>query len=294
MKSYPHSIRVISCACGLGAGVPGCELAPEALRQSPFTAKLPFTLDWGNTHHVNGQLRGMKAMPMVAEVCQSLAGDVYQTVKDQIPFLMLGGDQSCSVGTWSGAASALHEVQGRLGLVWIDAHMDAHTPETTESGNIHGMPLAALLGFGDKKLTQLFSAENKFSPSSVCLIGIRSYEQGEADLLRRLGVKIFFMEEVSARGIQSVLQEACSHVLQNATILGISLDVDGITPEDAPGVGTPVENGIDAVRLMKALTECTQQYPFIGAEIVEFNPTLDVDHKTERLVVDLINALYKG
>ncbi len=287
------SITVLGAALGVGAGKQGCEQAPELLVTSPLLHDCHLPLRFA-TIHKNEQtnVHGMAAMSAIAAFDTALAKDTAEAVANNKPFLVFGGDQSISVGTWSGAASSCHARGESLGLIWIDAHMDSHTPDTTESGNIHGMPLAALMGLGDRQLTQCYQPQVKLKPEKVCLIGIRSYEAGEADLLEHLGVRIFFIEEVRLRGIQAILLEARQHVTCYAQSFGISIDLDGLSPLDAPGVGTPVEPGIPLKEFLPALHECAQSPQFIGAEIVEFNPSLDVDQKTEHCVAQVVQALY--
>src|SRR5665213_879539 len=156
---------------------------------------------------------------------------------------VVGGDHSCAIGTWSGVYDAMHHL-GDIGLIWIDAHMDSHTPETTPTNHIHGMPLACLLGYGYPTLTGVLHAAPKFKPENVCLIGVRSYEKGEAALLKHLNVRVFFMEEVQERGFEVVLAEAVQHVNQHTIGYGITLDIDAVDPLEAPGVDVPEPEGI--------------------------------------------------
>jgi arginase len=200
----------------------------------------------------------------------------------------LGGDHSCAIGTWSGAASAL---QGPLGLIWVDAHLDSHTPESSPSKNIHGMPLATLLGYGDPTLTGIQNAKPKILPENVVLIGIRHYEPAEHELLSTLGVKIFYMEDITEMGLDAVMTSALAIITEKTEAFGISVDVDGIDPLDAPGVGYREPNGIPAFDLLKSLKLLIQNKAFIGAEIAEFNPERDIEHKTEKLIIDLISLL---
>jgi arginase len=203
---------------------------------------------------------------------------------------VIGGDHSCALGTWSGVYDAYHQ-QGDIGLIWFDAHMDAHTPETTPSGHIHGMPVAALLGFGYPTLTSIAKDAPKFKPQNVCYIGVRSYESGEAELLKKLNVKVYYMEEVLRRGFQEILQEAVYHVSQHTVGYGLSLDLDGIDPRDAPGVDVPEPNGVRAEDLMLALPMITNDPRLLLTEIVEFDPTRDRDRMTEKLFAALIEIL---
>ncbi|MGH8507495.1 MAG: arginase, partial [Gammaproteobacteria bacterium] len=200
---------------------------------------------------------------------------------------VIGGDHSCAIASWSAAASAL---RGPLGLVWIDAHMDSHTPATSPSGALHGMPLAILLGFGPPELTDLLYPGAKLRPENVCLVGVRSYEPEEAELLHCLGVRVITMDEVRARGLMRSLGEAFAIVSCGTAVVGLSIDLDAIDPEDAPGVGTPARNGLRGLALVEGLRRLAPQPVLV--EIAEFNPLHDRKNKTARLVIDLLAACW--
>jgi len=201
--------------------------------------------------------------------------------------LILGGDHSMAIGTWSGVKAAIGDED--MGLIWIDAHMDAHTPETSPSLNVHGMPLAALLGQGEGRFTKLEGISPKLKPENLCLIGIRSFEQGEEDLLKRLGVRVYFMEEVKERGFATVFEEARSRLV--ARRFGLSIDVDGFDPEEAPGTGTPEAFGLQLKDAKNALHGLSQDPAFLALEITEFNPHRDINNKTCQLVWQLVATI---
>ena len=207
--------------------------------------------------------------------------------------IVLGGDHSCAIGTWSGAAAAL-AARGPLGLVWIDAHMDSHTRATSSSGRPHGMPLAALLGHGEARAIAAQSAsiavEGHLDPRYVSLVGVRSHEPEEAELLARLGVKVFGQDQVDARGVALVLADAVAIARAAAGGYGISVDLDAVDPDEAPGVGTPVAGGLGGRDLVAALGACCGDAGYAALEIVEYNPHRDVDNRTARLVEDMIVA----
>ncbi len=204
----PHQprIEIIGAASGHGAPDPRCADAPAALRAAGLLPRLRaagIIATWRATVRPS-PAHSRLPLTAVAQVCRDLARHAEAAVaRGSLP-LVLGGDHSCAIGTWKGIAKA---TSGPLGLIWIDAHMDAHTPQTTESGRLHGMPLAALLGHGDETLTGIASGA-RLDPRHVCLIGVRSFEAGEAALLRRLGVRIFPMREVRQRGFDATLREA--------------------------------------------------------------------------------------
>ena len=202
--------------------------------------------------------------------------------------VVLGGDHSCAIGTWKGIASALAP-RGPLGLVWIDAHMDAHTPETTPSGMLHGMPLACLLGRGDPRLALEPAAA--LDPRRLCLVGVRSFESGEAALLERLGVRVFPMREVARRGLVPVMDEALAIARSGSGGYGISLDLDAIDPRDAPGVGTAVRDGIRGSDIRGVFARLADDPLLAALEIAEYNPARDRNGLTARLVQDVVLAL---
>jgi len=236
---------------------------------------------------VHNRKQQADALNDIATLSNTLAQSTQQSLLNNHFFLTLGGDHTAAIGSWSGAAHVINN----LGLIWFDAHMDSHTVETTQSNNIHGMPLAILLGHGEKKLTTILSNQPKLKPDNVVLIGVRSYESGETALLKKLGVKIFFMEDIKTQGMKAVISESIKTVTQNTDAFGISIDLDGFDPIDAPGVGTAEKNGVRAAIFLSEFSAITTHPKLIGMDIVEFNPTLDVNHKTEKLTLKLIRCL---
>ena len=198
--------------------------------------------------------------------------------------VVIGGDHSIAIGTWNGVAKAK---KNPLGLIWIDAHMDGHTNETTPSGAYHGMPLAALLGHGEKEIAQLLRPEPVLLPENVVLIGVRAYEEGEALLLEKLGVRIYFIEEVKERGLFRVVQEAIDRI--KTPHLGLSIDLDAIDPEEAPGVGSPEANGLSSDELIKALSLFEERVE--AFELVEYNPERDIKFKTREIAYKILDAV---
>jgi len=207
--------------------------------------------------------------------------------------VVVGGDHACAIGTWSGVRAALAPHQA-MGLIWVDAHMDSHVPKTSPTGALHGMPVACLLGYGDTALTTLAGPSPKLRPGQVCLIGVRSFEGGERALLERLGVRVFFMEEVRARGFAAVWDEAVGHVSRDTAGYGVSIDLDAIDPGDAPGVGTPERAGIAADDLIEAVRRGHGDPRLLAVEIAEYNPHQDHDRLTLRLLRRLICAAVAG
>jgi arginase len=226
------------------------------------------------------------SFPLVCAFNEKLAHAVEDAVNRGLFPLVIGGDHSIAAGTWKGVRQA---VRKPLGLLWIDAHMDAHVPETSPSGAWHGMPLAALMGYGKEEW-----AAPVLRPEHVALVGVRSYEDGEAALLDALRVRVYKIEEVRRKGLKSVLEEATARVSQAAGGFGVSLDLDVIDPSEAPGVGSPEPGGVSAAELIRALAGMRRKEALRGLEIVEYNPQRDVQRKTFSLVAPLAEALLGG
>ncbi|MEI6628994.1 MAG: arginase [Alphaproteobacteria bacterium] len=208
------------------------------------------------------------------------------SLKKNIP-LIFGGDHSIAIGTWKGIKAAFPNED--IGLIWIDAHMDAHTPNTSPSLNFHGMPLAVLLGYGDPSLTNLKFIGPAIKAKHTFLIGTRSYEEDEALLLKYLGVKIYHIKEVKSRGFHTVFNEALS--LLSDQKFGISIDVDGFDPQEAPGTGMPVSYGLKIKEVITSLHGIFNNPSFIGLEIVEYNPYKDRNSVTCQLIWELVNLI---
>lgn len=289
--THTQVLSLYGYACGIAAGDQGCADGPVVLQKSNFLAQLEqesIKAHWDAMLHPQSDT----ALTAVTDLSKRLANLTYQAVQTKKPFTVFGGDHSCAIGTWSGVAAALAD-KGPMGLIWIDAHMDSHTPESSESGNIHGMPAACLLGHGAPELTQILSAQPKLKPENLCLIGIRSYEPGEADLINRLGVRVYYMDEIHRRGILPIMQEAVSLVTKNTAGYGVTIDLDSMDPDQVPGVGTPEPDGMHAEELFTALSQCVRgDKRLLGTEIAEFNPHHDQNHKTIKIIEQLVLSLY--
>ena len=284
-----RQVELIGAAWGLGGAHPACADAPAHLMPL-LEARLR---DCGMAPNAGPVLapsaRERRRQHAVSRLCQNLAGAVAQARRgDRLP-CVIGGDHSCAAGTWAGVARTM---QGSLGLVWIDAHMDAHTPGTSHTGRLHGMPLAWLLGENDDALYGL--SAGVLEPSHVCLIGVRSFEPEEAERLQRLGVRVIHMDEVQRRGLDATLEEAFAIAADGTEMYGISIDLDAVTPTEAPGVGTPVNDGLPALHLVRTVGELGGGDRLAGVEIVEYVPPLDPDGRTARVAVDLAAAALCG
>lgn len=286
------SLNLFGFASGIAANNTDCALGPWYLYYHPelFSA-LAIHVHWQAMIQTTSEARQREALPLVQDNLEKLGQAILPFAKKSKPFCVIGGDHSSAIGTWSAVAHA-NRTKGDIGLIWIDAHMDSHTPDTSLSQNIHGMPVAHLLGEGIPSLCEMFDCYPKIKPENLCVIGVRSYEPAEAVILSRLGVKIFFMDEIKQRGLQAVLKEACTLVSSATCGFGISLDMDAIDPTDAPGVGCPELNGIDGATLVSALHSIKHTPSLLGLELTEFNPIRDQGGKTAQLLVNLIHAVY--
>ena len=285
-------VAVIGVASGYGAGDPACQDGSEVIRALRFLSDLEAVDDglyWDEP--IRLALPGpVNALDAVENIAGQLADRVGQHLEQGDFPLVIGGDHSCAIGTWSGVKRALGE-SARLGLIWIDAHMDSHTMATSATRHIHGMPLASLLGQGDPRLSGVAGAGAKLLPQDVCLIGVRSFEADEVILLRQLGVRVYFMHEVRRRGLSEVFAEALCRVAAHTRGYGISIDLDALDPAEGPGVGTPVPGGLLRTDMTDALALARGDVRLRAVEIVEYNPYRDEHFVTARAVHDLCRSL---
>lgn len=283
-------LSVIGAASGAGAPDPGTAGGPDALRRARVFHDTPLQhVEWDAILRVP---RAARDTPLhaVAALDAALAAEVERVLSAGRFPLVVGGDHSCAIGTWSGVNRAL-AAKGPLGLIWIDAHMDSHTFATTPSGQIHGMPLAVLLGHGEAALTAIDGTGAKLRPEHVCLIGVRSFETGEAALLDRLGVRVFTMDAVRARGLPAVFADALAIAKHGTAGFGVSIDLDALDPAEEPGVGTPVPGGLCRAELVEALAHLRDDPAFVAMEIVEYNPRHDRGHATADAAGALVEAV---
>lgn len=285
-------VAVIGVASGYGAGDPACQDGSEVIRALRFLSDLEAVdagLHWDEPIRL-ALPHPADALDAVENIAVQLADRVGQHLEQGDFPLVIGGDHSCAIGTWSGVKRALG-ASARLGLIWIDAHMDSHTMATSATRHIHGMPLASLLGRGDPRLAAVAGAGAKLLPEDVCLIGVRSFEADEVVLLRQLGVRVYFMHEVRRRGLSEVFAEALCRVAAQTRGYGISIDLDALDPAQGPGVGTPVPGGLLRAEMTDALALAQGDERLLAVEIVEYNPYRDEHFVTARAVHDLCRSL---
>ncbi len=288
-----RNIATVGVASGQAGQHAGCWRGPIVLRNSPGLKRCcdaqGLRLVWHALLEADERAGKLNA---VAGLCRQAARFASALVRQGQPFLFLGGDHSTAMGVWQGVMGAL-PAGGRLGLIWIDAHMDAHTFETTPSGNVHGMPLAGLLGQGDRLLTRIYGGTRHLGPDNLRLIGVRSFEPAEQRLLDRLGVRVIPMAELRGTGaLRQCLVEAVAQLSCQSDFLGISIDLDAIDPQDAPAVGVPAPGGIAGDELVAALAAIAGNPRLVGMEIAEFCPRHEREEKTVQLIGALIAALY--
>lgn len=279
-----RKIDLITYACGHGAKIKSCADAAVFLRKSNLDKSIKNST-WLEVFYSDESNK--EARELVADYCNDLCKKTENSVaKGNFP-LIFGGDHSMAMGSWSGVASAL---DGNLGLIWFDAHMDSHTPETSHSGAYHGMPLATLLGQGDDRLCSI-GKNPALKAQNICLIGIRSYEKEEKQLLDSLGVRVFYMDEIEQKGLEFVTGRALEIVSKNTQGFGVTVDIDVIDPVDAPGTGSKEHGGIKLDNMVKSLEMMKNNDHLMAIEIAEFNPNLDQNNKTYDLIISLLKAV---
>ncbi|RAL22099.1 arginase [Thermoflavimicrobium daqui] len=295
MKKKP--ISIIGMPLDLGQGRRGVDMGPSAIRYATAQdelIKLGYEVeDLGDilTSSPESSViehQNLKYLKEVSLACEQLADSISKVVeRDRFP-LVFGGDHSIAIGTIAGVAKHYEN----LGVIWYDAHGDLNTGETSPSGNIHGMSLAASLGIGHPALVRCGGYAPKVRPENVVLVGIRELDQGEKELIRELGIRVFTMHEIDRLGMARVMDEAIHIVSKNTDGVHLSLDLDGLDPKDCPGVGTPVPGGISYRESHLAMEMLAEANKITSAEFVEVNPILDQSNQTAKVAVALIGSLF--
>lgn len=292
----PRPLRVIGVPLDLGASRRGVDMGPSALRIAGLGAALTalgFDVeDLGNVsvpqRETLARAEGQPELRAITGVCRELAGMTAATVRDGGFPLVLGGDHSLAAGSVAGVASALADRDERLGLVWLDAHADLNTPETSATGNVHGMPVAHLLGLGDPDFSGLSSVRPAVRPEHVAMVGLRDLDPPEQAAIRRLGIAAYTMRDIDERGLHAVLREAIARVSDGTAGIHVSCDADWIDPSEAPGVGTPVRGGATYREAHLAMEMLADTGRVVSMDFVELNPTLDRHNATAALGIELI------
>ncbi len=292
----PRKIRVIGVPLDLGQSRRGVDMGPSAVRVAGLEARLEglghVVEDGGNISVAIAEQKKegdphAKYLKEITATCTKHAELVVKTLEAGKVPVVLGGDHSVAAGTVAGIAE-FHRRQGqKIGLVWIDAHADINTPETSPSGNVHGMPLAAIVGLGPPELANIFGFSPKVAPENCVIVGVRDIDATEKENIRKTGVEVFTMRDIDERGMRAVIEEALRMAGRGTTGYHISVDMDWIDPEDAPGVGTPVRGGATYREAHLAMEIIADHARMLGFEIVEVNPVIDEHNRTANLAVEL-------
>lgn len=299
LQKKSQTYAVIGAALGWGAQIRETENGPDAVYASALKTKLSqwgATVQWEDILYPSKKAKEYQfpsdtpTLPLIVEYVTHLANQVIHVVRRGDFPIVVGGDHSIAIGTWSGLTHALQSKEN-FGLLWIDAHMDAHTPETSLSHAYNGMPVASLLGYGDSQLINITYPDSKLHPRHVILYGVRSYEDAERAFLNRLGVRIYYMKEIIQRGIDSTLTEALDYLKKNTESFGVSIDLDAFDPLEVPGVGSRKSHGLPVDETLKALSQLRHHSTWQGLEITEFNPNLDHGNKTLRTIEKIFECL---
>ncbi|MBO8171479.1 MAG: arginase [Bacillaceae bacterium] len=290
-------ISIIGVPMDLGADRRGVDMGPSAIRYAGIKKRLESLgyqiKDMGDlpvprpeSFEIKDQ--NLKYLPEILEVSEQLAKTVEEEIHKGFFPLVLGGDHSIAIGTIAGAAQHYKN----MGVIWFDAHGDLNTADTTPSGNIHGMPLAISLGLGHPDLVNVGGFSPKIKPENTVIIGARLLDPGEKDLIKEMGMKVFTMHEIDRMGMAAVIEEAIAHVTNGTDGVHLSLDLDGLDPADAPGVGTPVIGGISYRESHLAMEILADADILTSAEVVEVNPILDRRNKTAQVAVALMGSVF--
>ena len=294
-------ISIVGVPMDLGADRRGVDMGPSALRYADLNERLqalgyevedlgdldviiPETRHFGDPH--------AKYLKEIADACAHLANLVLEIHTNERTPIVLGGDHSIAVGTVSGMAESFRRQKRKIGLMWFDAHADFNTPQISPSGNVHGMPMAAIMGYGPIELTHILGFAPKIQPQHAVMIGIREVDPQERELVKKSGVRVFTMKEIDRRGIGAVMDEALSIVTKDTDGFSVTLDADFLDPYECPGVATPVRGGADYREAHLAMEMVADTKKMVSFEITEINPILDVHNKTAHFGMELILSAF--
>jgi arginase len=293
----PQKIRIIGVPMDLGASRRGVDMGPSALRVAGLQARIKQlghqVEDIGNVsvkqpEEMSYGEKRAKYLSEIADACKDLGAIVEKSLEESMTPVVLGGDHSIAAGTLSGVAAHYKKKEKRVGLIWLDAHGDINTPETSPSGNVHGMPLAAAMGYGAAELVELQGFKPKVEPQNISLVGIRDLDSQEKKLAKKSGVHVFTMRDIDERGMREVMSDALKYAMDDTDGISVSLDMDFVDPSDAPGVGTPVRGGVTYREAHLAMEMIADTEAMVSLEIVEINPVIDEHNRTALLGVELV------
>ncbi|MBV9435893.1 MAG: arginase [Acidobacteria bacterium] len=295
-------MRVIGVPLDLGQSRRGVDMGPSAVRVAGLEAHLEalglIVEDGGNVGVAIAETKQKgnpqaKYLREITATCTKEAELVVKTLEQGMIPLELGGDHSIAAGTVSGVAEYFRRKDQSVGLIWLDAHSDINTPESSPSGNVHGMPLAAILGLWQDELSRIFDFSPKVRPENTVIIGVRDIDQSEKENIRRAGIsEVYTMRDIDERGMRTVMEEALRTAGRDTAGYHVSLDMDWIDPEDAPGVGTPVRGGATYREAHLAMEIIADHGRMTSLEIVEVNPVIDEHNRTATLAVELAMSAF--
>jgi arginase len=293
-----QKIRIIGVPMDLGASRRGVDMGPSALRVAGLQARIKQlghqVEDIGNLsvkqpEEMSYGEKRAKYLGEIAEACKDLAEAVQKSLEEHMLPLVLGGDHSIAVGSISGVAAHFRkEEKKQVGFIWLDAHGDMNTPESSPSGNVHGMPLASIMGYGPPELVELMGFKPKVEPQNIVLVGIRDLDSQEKKLVKKSGVHVLTMRDIDERGMREVMSDALKYAMDDTDGIAVSLDMDFVDPSDAPGVGTPVRGGVTYREAHLAMEMIADSEAMVSLEIVEINPVIDEHNRTALLGVELV------
>jgi arginase len=301
MTPRTRQIEIIGCPVDLGAGRRGVDMGPSAIRVADLERHLEAlghtVTDFGDIdvmipETLTEESSTLRYKSAILRACDELRVEVERSLAGGQTPVILGGDHSLGIGSVSGASNHFHRRGESIGLIWFDAHGDFNTPETTPSGNVHGMSLAVLHGRGDRDLASLGGRAPKMQPRHTVLLGVRDLDPQERDLLRGSGITVFTIREIDERGMRDVVREALGIAGAGTAGIHLSFDLDVVDPEDAPGTGTPVDGGISYREAHLAMEMIGDLAEIVSVDLVELNPLLDQRNATGVLAVELIESLF--
>lgn len=286
--------KCIGVCQGWGAENGQTQTGPKVLHETfkawPWSSLLQTQVDVRPDEKINDDQR----YAHVLDISKRLSEHTARLVRHNQKPIVFGGDHSIAIGTWSGVVSEL-SMEEQFGLLWVDAHMDSHTHETSPSGNIHGMPVACLLGEAVGELSRVGSKYSKLNPKHIAMLGIRSYESGEKALLERLGVRVYYMSEIHERGFGACFKEALDLVTAGTKGFGISMDIDALDPTEAPATGCFEPDGLMRTDALNMFRHVREHAMLKAVEITEYNPYKDTaDKKTQVFIENVVDILTKG
>ena len=291
------TVSILGVPLSYGQSKGGVHLGPSAIRvanaaerigQLGYEVNDRGDLPIERGHSLPGFGEKLKYLSEIHEACSRLANEVERIVDAGEFPITIGGDHSIAIGSLTGVVKAIRKRDERLGLIYFDAHGDLNTPETTPSGNIHGMPLAVLLGYGAPELVNVGGFSPKFDPRLCAHVGARDLDPGERELIRRLGMRFFTMREIDERGLAACMDEAIHIAGQGSGGYAVTFDVDVLDPGDAPGSGTLVRGGLSYREAHLAMEKIAEAGGMRSLEVVEINTALDQNNRTAELGVELI------